>query len=305
MLPSNLLRCSLAASVLISAVATQTVTATARAITPLTVTAGTPAVTQTLPIGPLPVAGQVLARQSPAEADCSWTLYSGSSECGFLWSHLLTNQASAGPHEVLVEWTATSQVEVALSINSSTNGTAGSTLPAIAIDIGNTGTYQPLSPTSPPITTGRYTLGPQPLQIRVRFEGSVGNGSLHHNLKLAFVPQNDLAIYPLGTGCLGQTMALAPHFVDTGLIATSVSPPINIPTVLVVGFTAQPQTLPPLFGFPCLLIPRPDVLIPFFSTQAIDIPLPAAVRPVDLWIQRGGLGFGQLVTSDAYYVRAL
>jgi len=176
-------------------------------------------------------------------------------------------------------------------------------VPQIAIDIGDTGTFMPINAISGSAVFN-YTLTTQPLSVRLRFSNTLSSGSSLSHLTVAVKPNNNLAIIPFASGCLGSSMQLSPQFADTGIIAQNYQPPINALTVLVIGLAAQPTALPPLFGVPCLLLPRPDVLLPFFAVQSIEIPLPAAVRPVTLWVQRGGIVFGQLVTFDAYLVNA-
>jgi hypothetical protein len=76
---------------------------------------------------------------------------------------------------------------------------------------------------------------------------------------------------------------------------------------MVVGLAQQPILLPQLGPAPCILVPRPDVLLPVLPSQDVTfgIPLPASVRPVTL---QGQLVYlepqGQLSVSDAWAVSA-
>ena len=56
-------------------------------------------------------------------------------------------------------------------------------------------------------------------------------------------------------------------------------------------------------GLPCLLLPQVDVSLAF--SGAMNLPIPASVRPLTFYAQSAGLLLGELVVSDAYQVRAL
>jgi hypothetical protein len=76
---------------------------------------------------------------------------------------------------------------------------------------------------------------------------------------------------------------------------------------MVVGLAQQPILLPQIGPAPCVLVPRPDVLLPVSPLQVVTlaIPLPPSVRPMTL---QGQLVFleaqGQLSVSDAWAVSA-
>jgi hypothetical protein len=282
----------------------QEVFVTMRAATQLSVaTTATPISTQQLPPGPLTPTGQ-LSIPGTNSARSAWLNVSGSAAAKAVWSHQLHGSAQAGQHDVVVEFTATAPVTIGFAIEHLLAADVGTTVPLVAVDIGDDGSYEIYQGSAFAQNFGNYTLTTQPLPVRIRFAGSTAGGSMQSQITLRALPQNNVLVLPYGTGCLGGTMDVQPSFQGTGVVALAYSPPINVPSVLVLGLAPQPVVLPPLWGFPCLLLPRPDVLLPFFTVSEIQLALPAAVRPIDVWMQRAGLMNGQVFTAESFVVRA-
>jgi hypothetical protein len=98
-----------------------------------------------------------------------------------------------------------------------------------------------------------------------------------------------------------------PVFSNSGYVFRADAPFASRPAVMVVGLAQQPILLPQIGPAPCVLVPRPDVLLPVSPLQVVTlaIPLPPSVRPMTL---QGQLVFleaqGQLSVSDAWAVSA-
>ena len=295
----------LAAVVATSAFASaQTVSVSLRAQTPLTVaTTGAAPITQTVPAGPMSPSGGVSAN-APASgiATMTWWTAEGSTQASATIVHDLLGEAAGGPHDIVVEFTANAPTPVYLEIEQAFLGTTGATVPAVPVDVGNDGTYELgfLAEYSAP--AGIFTLGAQPLAVRVHYEGAADFGtSATVSTIVRVIPRNDVYVSQAADGCF-ETSIVRPSF--TGVAVLGLSPPINALSVLVVGFAPQPILLPPLAA-PCLLYPQVDVLLPFWNVSAIEIPLTASVRPVELYLQRATLFGGQIVVDDAFRVQAL
>ena len=80
------------------------------------------------------------------------------------------------------------------------------------------------------------------------------------------------------------------------------------PVVAVLGLGTQPTLLPPspLSPVPCLLLPSPDLVL-LMPPSGFDLPIPPAVRPLNLYVQgvELGLATSQLSTLQGFLVQAL
>jgi len=283
----------------------QVVSVSVRAQTPLTVTATGPSpVSQTIPIGPMTQSGGISAN-APTSGYCALTWYGGSGPtlASVQMIHELLGSAVAGPHDIVVEFTATAPTPISLSVEQAFAGSIGGTIPEVLVDVGNDGTYELGFVSSYSATAGNFTLGAQPLAVRIHFDGATdATSSALVSTLVRALPRNDVVVTEVAAGCSQQSI-VQPGFNGRGVAALGFSPPLNAPSVLVVGFAPQPVLLPPLAA-PCLLYPQVDLLLPFWHVPMVEIPLPASVRPAELYLQRATLFAGQIAVDDAFRVQA-
>ena len=308
---------ALAATAALAALAPAQVQTTVHALTPLTfaVTDGANSSTQTQPAGPLsPFGGAGATLPAPTgPAPSSGLLWWSVGPTSTYLQHYLNNPgpspsvtASAGAHELLVEFTSTSPKAVLIRIERDLDLAAGATAPTISLDLDNDGTIDvaDLSPAS--IETRAAVLGPQPTQVRIVVQASLGFATYVNDLTwVTLEPDNDLEIQQVVNGCAVQLPppqpTVLPSFQNTGVDLVS-----QFQTgVVVLGLQPQPLLLSTFSysGLPCLLVPQVDVSLAF--SGAMNLPIPASVRPLTFYAQSAGLLLGELVVSDAYQVRAL
>ena len=262
--------------------------------------------TQTQAIGALQPFGRIEVYAPPGGSAVSdWFAVAGPTGASAAWFHHMVGDASAGSHDLVVEFVATAPAPIQLELSQHFEGTVGATVPNVMIDIGNDGTFDVGYTSSFTLAFTQYTLGTLPFEVRVRYGGAAAAGaSLLTTTTVRAAPRNDLWLTSVAEGCFGSSTVL-PVFADRGIAALASAPPVNAPSVLALGLASQPLVLPtPFAGAPCLLLPRPDLTLPFWGTTSIEIPLPAAVRPTQLWLQRVLLANSQLVTDDAFWVQA-
>jgi len=307
---------ALAATAALAAMAPAQVQTTVSALTPLTFTVadGANTSTQTRPAGPLSpfgAAGAALpAPTGPSPSSgVQWSV--GLTSTWLL--HSLNNPgpspsvtASAGAHEFLVEFTSTSAKAVFIRIGRDLDLAAGATAPTISLDLDNDGTIDvaDLSPAS--IETRAAVLGTQPTQVRIVVQASLGLAAYAQDFTwVTLEPDNGLEINQVVNGCAALSPppppTVLPSFQNTGVDLIS-----QFQTgVVVLGVQPQPLLLSTFSynGLPCLLLPRVDSSLAF--SGAMNLPIPASVRPFTFYAQSAGLVLGELVVSDAYQVRAL
>ena len=296
----------------------QTVSISFSAQAPLSaqMTVGTMTAQSTLPAGPLPLNSSIAAAPTPgAIANTSWY----TSLEGFA---VLTNQinsgaatsasGSLGPNEIVVSFTATAPVGGWLEVTRGSSLTGGQPWPVTAIDFGNDGTIE--LPNMQTTTTSVFaSLGPTPWSVRfVLTSQLVSAGASYTTMELRMHPNTNVGVQPTALGCgpVGlPTLRVDPTFLGTGIKAefwSSLPAPMVHPHVFVFGWGVQPVVLPPISLAPCLLMPTLDVLLPGAATlpSVVNVPLPAAVRPVTFHVQAVGLLPTGLATTDAFMVVA-
>jgi hypothetical protein len=143
-----------------------------------------------------------------------------------------------------------------------------------------------------------------PTIVRVRSRIALtSNGTASSNLLVIVRPANDHTITEQVQGCSAfEQLILGPAFENRGVEV--IVPTVPAPVVAVFGFTARPQLLSPMFATPCLLIPSPDVALFLPPMQPLRLGLPAALRPLRLWVQGVGLTTRGLSTTGSYQVDA-
>ena len=216
--------------------------------------------------------------------------------------------AASGEADVLLQFTATSPMVVALRVDHVVDGTAGFPMPLVEIDVGNDGTVE--YGTSPAATfpgSGPFPLllgaVATPVRVHVRVELN-GDGFGTSTLDVKVVPAEPLTVVQAASaGCdipMGPLTA-TPRF-DGGL--DLFVPYSGDPVVMVFGLGLAPILLPPTAFLPCLLLPSADLLLPLASPNSLLLPLPAAVRPVAFWAQGVRVAPQGLLTTNAVRVDA-
>lgn len=296
-----------------AALAVAQVSVSVTALTPLTATCTSSSgpVIDSRPAGPLPLSDFLLANTilASATAGHSCTAVPTSVSCTFTSTGSVVpfspngSIASSGPNEYLVTIQTVTTNRVALTVTFEGSTTTGTNTPLALVDIGNDGQFDFSNGTQltflPPLF-----VGPQPLLLRVRTEGKALVGGLYTSqLTIGVTPANDMGMTRTVIGCDPQaTFELLPSFIDLGLELTAIANPSTSPVFAVFGFGVQPVLLP-LFGqAPCLLLPRPDIVVPMVNST-LPIALPPAVRPLTFWVQ-GVTVVPQLLVTDCTRVDA-
>ncbi|MFK7743283.1 MAG: hypothetical protein AB8H80_23405 [Planctomycetota bacterium] len=181
---------------------------------------------------------------------------------------------------------------------------AGSQVPTLSMDVFDDGVIEHTQ-VGPATSSTPVLVGPQPVTIRLTVDvQQVGVGSSSTSLDLLVYADNDLTFAPLTGACDGDEIRAGSSFLQTGLLVRGTS---LLPQAVVFGFSpvVPPVMLPPLAsGTRCPLDVAPDVVLTLPANGAIEVPLPAAARPVSLWIQNAVLRPDGLATTNSIRVDA-
>lgn len=303
-----------------SALPCQVVTTQLSAATPLNMhcVAGAATDQATLPIGAMPPSGFIAAvlpgpsiLQATAYAQLSWGSQSDVAHAEVLLRQALVvypvaqGAADAGG-EVVVEFAAPVATPVEIDAELFAALSPGVPWPLIAIDVGNDGTIEitGIQMTTGPFPLATTTLGTQPLQVRIVFASQLpGAGNSLTALTLTARPYNDVHSVRNVLGCGTAFMTdPVPIFTNRGVAVGGDA------QFYVVGLSMQPLLLQPApypasIPWPCLVMPAPDIVV--FSLTGLQIPLPAAVRPVTFHVQGVFVSPANgLWTTDGYTVTA-
>jgi hypothetical protein len=296
------------------------VQASLEALQPLVVSATSGQTSQSsVPAGPLPAFGQLLATPAAGvSASVSWNATAADSGAFLALSHSLaiaggaTGSGSVGPLEFRVTLTASSAASAAIEVRRSDNlgGSIGAA--TIALDLNNDGNYE-----IPDLSIGSYlspfsaALSATPFQFRVKISNqAAAPGVSGGQVVIQAMPDIGITVTPTAVNCSPVPDVIFfgyPVFTNSGYVFRADAIYGSRLAVMVVGLAQQPILLPQLGPAPCILVPRPDVLLPVLPSQDVTfgIPLPASVRPVTL---QGQLVYlepqGQLSVSDAWAVSA-
>jgi hypothetical protein len=280
-------------------------------INPITLAAGPAAgqQTQTIPAGQLGTNATGYATSGSSFASIGLTTgtspYYASASIFAQANASPAESAMAGPALVVFEFTAPVATPVTLAIKIDHTGSAGIPMPQASVDINADGSYEYFS-TLPSQLQPSLTVGPQPLRIAVQFGPEVLQlGFAITEVELRLLPENSLLIDDVYSGCVGgRTLLVEPSLIAQGVLVRNFS--VGGPQFTVFGFQSMPVLLPPSAWSFCLLVPSPDVVLPTLpSTTYLNIPLPAAIRPADLWCQSVTLQAGQLLTTNAVRLQAM
>jgi len=292
---------------------------TLSALTPLqaVITDGAVSNTAMCPVGQLPSYwgfGASLPGTSLAQAAVNWHHYHWNNGAVVRLEHVLWNPgavptvtASTGPHEFLVELTATAPVSADIRITRIDELAPGVGAPTVQLDYDNDGTIDVASvSTAQPLQLIR-PYGPQSFQVRVIVATSL-SGAEYAGTRLWLVatPHNDLTITEVVATCRPLQPSpppfVQPSFLGRGITLTLGYYPNDLPLV-VVGFSPQPALLGSQGVLPCLLLPAPQIVL-FEPTGILEVPLPASLRPLTFYAQGVIWTNGELVTTEGYAVVA-
>jgi hypothetical protein len=303
----------------------QTITVTATAVSPFTVTAAvaTQVVSSTWPAGPLPAAVYLAPAIPAGPLGQAQTTFGFGVDQGLqpavglvaLGSSSPLASASVatsfGPMDVLLQVQSSAPVTANLVVERVVTGTAGASIPMQRVDVGNDGTFEVTEFTFAGAGIPSLALGPQPLMVRVLFgAGTVGSQVIESRLRLRFVAENNLSIVPAISGCTADHLAVAPSFQGTGLDLYAQPMLTGDLTVGVIGLGIQPLVVSTVYPG-CVLLPSADLLSLLPEFAVANLPIPANVRPATLWVQGvvlqlSGLGAwtGTFTTTQGYRVDA-
>lgn len=193
---------------------------------------------------------------------------------------------------------AAAQIEITNEIS----GPSWALIPVTRVDVGNDGSEEFSEQLVGGGTAIPVTFGPVPLVVRCTLGAQLsGSGNLLGTLRLRIVPR-DTFVAQWVSGCGGIDLQTAPRF-DGGLESVYV-PSLVEPGVLVFGLASQPLSLGSIGGFPCFLLPRPDVVVLAAPFTSQVLPIPAAVRPLNVFVQAVAFSYGSLAVSPGKVVFA-
>lgn len=305
---------SVATVVLLSspgAVRGQDVALTMSALTPMTVdyTDGVQAVQNVVPIGQLPDSGNVQAAIAGSGfARVGWYRYV---HRGYIEQMLEANAwagpqgvGACGPFEVLYELNAASPRSVDLQFLRYDSISAGQPWSTLSIDVDNDGTIDYVVGAGMGFTLAGLQIDAGPRVLRVVMGSvAIGPGQAAVGMMVRVVPDNDLLVLPEALGCPfpGTMFPPTPVFVDQGFDL------VFSPGLLVVGAAVAPTVWTPAsvlpFASTCLLLPSPDIVL-WVPSGFLHVPVPAALRPLELHVQAVCPGPTGFTATDAFVIHA-
>lgn len=282
------------------------ISVSATALTPITVVAtdGAASVTTTQPVGPLSNAYYQI--ESDLGALGSQAFVGGAAEAtnsdsycniGFgCVNATSTAVTTVNTFEVLATFSAAVPTPIRFDVELYSVHPAGATVPSVEVDVDNDGTIDYANGVWLNFF-GPRTIGPAGIQFRVIMQGSLQQqGQMFEDLSLQVVPDNRIYIYPAAIGCIGTGPSIRESFLNTGItIRNDIGS--SYPRVFVFGLASQPVLLPTVSPVPCLLVPRPDVVMVIPTFSSVELGMPAAVRPATVWIQNVELHGSDLYTG--------
>jgi hypothetical protein len=301
--------------------AAQVPTVTVRAASVLTTSAhnGPFAAAQTLPIGPLPTVGGVDAVTTNGttlvEASTQWGAITNATLASFVVEqHLVVRgpvggNGASGPNEIVFAIASPVQRPATLTVHLTKVASPGLPSTTVLVDIGNDGTFE-ITGASPVVDIfTAVSIGPQPLEVRVLVAGAIAAGAsadarLDDQVLVQVVPDNHLSVVPAAAGCAHLAATLQPAWDGNGVLL-DVDPTAAPPLVIgVFGLSPVPVLLPNASAaLPCLLLPQPDLVVAF-PPGGFLLPLPPAVRPVNVWAQCVLFDPAELATTNGFLVVA-
>lgn len=276
----------------------------------------------TLPAGILPAIGDLTVMQSTTAGGVvttgrlttGWELYAFPQVVHLEVLHRAsTSSTQAGPP--VTSAMASSPADYVLSISNPTamlaeleisliGHTPTSSTRVVEVDVDNDGSIE-LSQASYNFLRLPFSIGPQPRTIRIRSEFSATTPVFESDrLSVSITPTANLAATTVANSCAtGSSLRLQGTFANE-FAAFAIHPRhAPRPTVIVLGFTAQPILLPTTPLLSCILFPAVDVPI-FLPTGRVEIAIPPTFRPGVFWSQAVVLEADSLRVTDGYRVTA-
>ena len=300
----------------VSSLTAQSVGVTLEALAPASIQVmnGTTSNTSTWPTGPMGSYGSFYANL-PGGAGGSVSWYSSAQSYATFVSleHAIGNNGlqpnfacQMGPHELLVEFSSAIPRTATLQLTRLLAVTSGAPAPTVQVDFDNDGVIDINNLSTLPVQPRSVSFGPQPLQVRLIIDAALGaQAGLHNHLFLTVFPDNDLTISTPVSGCAPYSPPPPPFlqqsFDNRGVDILS-GHAGGYPSVIVLGWTAQPALLSMHGAMPCLLLPSPNVVI--VAPNTLNLPLPASIRPATFFAQGVSLAPSGLHVSDGYSVTA-
>lgn len=214
-----------------------------------------------------------------------------------------TASAAVAPHDVVVTLQAAAWRDVTLFTDITTEVSPNGIAPRMDVDIGDDGTIE-FSTTQ---TAGSVTLsvGPTPLQIRISTEGQANtpgsiNPSFRSRLLMRIEPDNHISKSLVAAGCANLLVANQ-AFAHDGIRLEV--PYTFSPVIAVLGLSAQPALLPSGGAqLPCLLVPSLDLVVLLPANGGFNLPIPPALRPINIYVQGVELVATNALWSTAAYL---
>ena len=216
-------------------------------------------------------------------------------------------QSDVVPGDFLLSLSAATTGSVTIELSQAFYATSAVAPLQLRVDVDNNGSDELTELMTGPQQYVR-AIGPVPLVIRVRMQGTLGQpGYATFSLNVAVTPGPHTQVQHLSSGCTtNQFLAFAAPLGDSLTFYVPCNSGNCVPRLVVLGLSLQPQILPSVNAWCGLLLPSPDALLytgP--NTSAYIIPLPPAARPIDIyaqavWIYPGG----QPVTTDSFRIAA-
>lgn len=185
----------------------------------------------------------------------------------------------------------------------------GAQQPLVKVDVFDDGQPEAVATTAlsgPVQPLAVVTVGSQPLPIRISMSSLATAPGSHAGslLRIEVAPFNQLAIDRVALGCGPMNDLLCvPWWTGNGVAFFADG--ALMPSVLALGLAPQPVLLPSFGAETCLLVPRPDAVLPLVGLgMPSTLALPAAVRPVTVYAQVVRFAQGSLRVTDAFRIIA-
>ena len=199
---------------------------------------------------------------------------------------------------------AASPRSVDLQIQRYDSISAGQPWSTLSIDVDDDGTIDYVLGAGMAFTLAglQVDVGPRVLRV-IMGSTAIGPGQAAVGLMVRVVPDNDLVVLPEALGCPfpGTMFPPEPVFVDQGFDLEFT------PGLLVVGAAVAPTVWTPAsvlpFASTCLLLPSPDIVL-WVPSGFLHVPIPAALRPLELHVQAVCPGPTGFTTTDAFVIHA-
>lgn len=274
---------------------------------PLSIASPPQASSTTVPAGPMPSQGSVFAALAPSGGPFARLSWAHDADPKYISARLTAECSASGVGQsaavgpvVVVVWLSLPVAEPArVRVSRTLSIDVGQVVPVSRVDVGADGTFELVENGTASQLSVPVTLGPTPLPVLLFVDAAASaGGSVTVGLDVRAEPIGT-GVTSLGGGCRPwEIYTVAPTF-GGGISASALLP--HGFQLTVVGLSAQPAVLGANHFGPCLLIPAPD----FVTGPSLSLNVPAAVRPITLWLQSVVLLPTGLESLPAYRVHAL